>query len=491
MCAEIREYYPIPEHDLQYSVPFMETHEVLLLRVNKDEAVVGFVNHSAELEGILKDYHKPRRIRAVEIGKRDFSIHLARLVSSRQLGEGGDPRGSSSLSLDKIAGDAPIVNLVNSIIMEGIQQRASDIHIELFEEETIVRYRIDGYLQVVRQLSGENFPLISSRVKIMSDLNIMEKRLPQDGRLSVVLGSDTADLRVSIIPISGEGESIVMRILGRTEKPRSFEELGFEETQKDELLELAAHPNGLVLVTGPTGCGKTTTLNSLLEEIKSFEKKIISIEDPVEYVIRGVDQIQTNDEIGLSFSTLLRRVLRQDPNIILVGEIRDAETAELAVRSALTGHLVLSTLHTNDAISVIPRLINMGIEPYLLSSVLKGSTAQRLVRRICPHCRRERELHQTEKDLFLRNGMEAPAHLYQAEGCPRCSRTGYLGRTVISETVSVNRELEELIESDVSRSRYADFLRGKKIPGLMHDGLLKAARGLTTLEETAMAVRYL
>lgn len=490
MIKKISSYYPLPVYPEQYSVQFMEENGVMLLESSDTEVIVGFVKYEELLESSLLKYHTPLNIRSVTINKQDLSIHLARLVSSKP-DESDNKTLKTSLNLDKLAGDAPVINLVNSIIMEGIQQRASDIHIEMFDDEAIVRYRIDGLLQISRKIPTSIFPLLSSRIKIMARLNIMEKRLPQDGRLTVQIGDERADMRVSIIPISHGGESIVLRILKRPEKPLSFLELGFHKDEIQMMRSMTHFPNGLILVTGPTGCGKSTTLNTLLEDVKSMEKKIISIEDPVEYVVEGVDQIQTNDEIGLGFSSILKRVLRQDPDIILVGEIRDSETADLALRAALTGHLVLSTLHTNDAVSVIPRLINMGIEPYLLSSVLRGTTAQRLVRCLCPKCKEEYDISSVERTIFISNRLEAPLTLTKSKGCEYCNFTGYYSRTIINEIINIDNNLEEMINRNDRRDCYNEYLYKSDFRTMLQCGLEKVISGITTIEEIKLAVRII
>jgi type II secretory ATPase GspE/PulE/Tfp pilus assembly ATPase PilB-like protein len=300
------------------------------------------------------------------------------------------------------------------------------------------------------------------------------------------VGKERIDLRVSIVPITG-GESIVLRILGKKAAASSLPELGFNDAQLLLLRSLLRLPHGLMLVTGPTGSGKTTTLNAMLGSIVSDAVKIITIEDPVEFIVPGVNQIQTNEATGLSFGTLLRRVLRQDPNVILIGEIRDGPTAEIALRSALTGHLVLSTLHTNDAASVIPRLINMGLEPYLVASVLKGAAAQRLVRKLCPHCREQRAPDAEERRIFQRAGIAAE-HLWRSAGCPECGGTGFAGRTVIAELFKSDAALEEAIMKAGSSSGITAFLKEQGMVSLMRDGLEKAAAGITTMAEVAREV---
>jgi type II secretory ATPase GspE/PulE/Tfp pilus assembly ATPase PilB-like protein len=389
--------------------------------------------------------------------------------------------GKEKLLLDKIANNAPVINFVNSTIIEGIRKRASDIHIEAFTDTVKVRYRIDGVLQTVNQISPSMFPAVSSRIKIMSNLNIMERRLPQDGRISVHLGEDTQDIRVSIVP-TARGESIVLRLLNRKNALIGLDKLGLRDESLPDIRKILKTPFGLILATGPTGSGKTTTLNSMLREMDSESQKIITVEDPIEYVIDGIDQIQTNEAVGLTFTSILKRILRQDPNIIMVGEIRDLETANLGIRAALTGHLVLSTLHTNDAVSVIDRLVDMGDEPFMIAAVLKTSMAQRLVRKLCPHCREKRKPGSAEKELFRETG-SIPEYIYEAVGCDKCDGTGYHGRTLIHEYFSWDEEIERLIVAGAKHSEIKAYLNKTGMVTLFTDGLIKIKEGLTTLTE--------
>jgi type II secretory ATPase GspE/PulE/Tfp pilus assembly ATPase PilB-like protein len=315
----------------------------------------------------------------------------------------------------------------------------------------------------------------------MANLNILERRRPQDGRITVTIEDKPVDLRVSVVPTT-EGESIVLRILGRKAAAASLAELGFGDEQTELLRRLLSLPHGLILVTGPTGSGKTTTLNTMLSEIVSESTKIITIEDPVEFIVPGVNQIQINDQIGLGFDTLLRRVLRQDPNVILIGEIRDSATAEIALRSALTGHLVLSTLHTNDSASVIPRLVNMGVEPYLIASVLKGAAAQRLVRKICPRCK-EAYKAEAEERRILEHARFDEDTLYRGSGCEYCDHTGFSGRTLITELFVTDPGLEELIMRRENITALTAYLKERGMRTLLRDGLEKAAAGITTFGE--------
>jgi type II secretory ATPase GspE/PulE/Tfp pilus assembly ATPase PilB-like protein len=481
----LKEWLPLPEEG-QFSLDYIKQQGAILLKSDENKYTIGISAESHLLKTQLKNYLPSKKLKFVPIDSRELSIYLADKFSVNE--EGGSHQKGDTLDIEKLEGDAPMINLVNSLIMEALNQRASDIHIEAFSREVVVRVRIDGVLKKVRSIPREHFNALSSRIKIMANLNIMERRLPQDGRISVETGGESVDLRVSIVPIAREGESIVLRLLNRSDNQKTLEEMGFEKDQTEQIRKLMKNPHGLILVTGPTGSGKTTTLNSLLKEMASEEKKIITIEDPIEFVIDGIDQIQTNADIGLNFSAILKRVLRQDPNIVMVGEIRDAETAELAVRAALTGHLVLSTLHTNDAISVIPRLSDMGVEPYLLSSVLKGALAQRLVRQLCPHCKKSAPIESSEKRIYQAYHLTPPEQLYEPAGCEICGKTGFMGRKAVGELVVSTPELEGMISHNKSATELKDYLRQRDFQSLIIKGLNYASRGDTTLKEVEGAV---
>ncbi|MEW6740390.1 MAG: type II secretion system ATPase GspE [Nitrospirota bacterium] len=363
--------------------------------------------------------------------------------------------------LRDIAHEAPVINLVNMFITKAVESRASDIHIEPFENRFKVRYRVDGVLIEAQSLPKRLQSAVISRVKIMSRLNIAERRLPQDGRIKLRVSGREVDLRVSTLPTL-YGESVVMRILDRGSTLIDLEELGFTEGTFNEYERLIAMPYGMILVTGPTGSGKTTTLYASLSRINSSDRKIITIEDPIEYEIEGINQIQVKPKIGLTFANGLRHIVRQDPDIIMVGEIRDRETAEIAIHAALTGHLVFSTLHTNDAPGAVTRLLDMGIEGFLVASSLVGVLAQRLVRVICPGCKEECK---------------------EGEGCEKCRRTGYMGRTGVFELMVMNEEIRQLILDKAS----ADIIRQKAISQgmltLRECGWQKVREGITTVKE--------
>jgi general secretion pathway protein E len=407
--------------------------------------------------------------------------------------EGIDEGGIESLEdiedieqLKDLASEAPVIRLVNLLISRAIENRASDIHIEPFEKDLKVRYRIDGILHDVESPPKKLKAALISRVKIMSKLNIAERRLPQDGRIKLkVLGKDV-DLRVSTIPTL-YGESVVMRILDKSNTSLyDIRRLGFPEDSLQEFESLIRRPHGILLVTGPTGSGKTTTLYSALSAINLPDKKIITIEDPIEYQIDGVNQIHVNTQIGLTFGSGLRHIVRQDPDVIMVGEIRDLETAEIAIRAALTGHLVFSTLHTNDAASAITRLIDMGAEDYLIASSLLGVLAQRLVRVICPHCKVEvHPVAEMLDEIGYRRGdrRNGGDHFFEGRGCEHCGNTGFSGRLGIYELMIINDDIRKLTvgKADSNQIRKKALENGMR--SLRDDGWLKVRQGISSISE--------
>jgi len=383
--------------------------------------------------------------------------------------------------LKDLASEAPIIRLVNLLITRAVESRASDIHIEPFEDELKVRYRIDGVLHEVESTPKRLQPAIVSRIKIMAKLNIAERRLPQDGRIKLRVGEREVDLRVSTIPVL-HGESVVMRILHKEGIVIDLDKLGFPLDTLSEFNKLIKKPNGIILVTGPTGSGKTTTLYGALDKINSPDKKIITVEDPIEYQLKGINQIQVKPKIGLNFANTLRHIVRQDPDIIMIGEIRDLETAEIAIQSALTGHLVFSTLHTNDAPSAITRLVDMGVEDFLLSSTILGVLAQRLVRIICPSCK-ETISSLMDREELKRFGIGDDIATYRGRGCEVCAFTGYYGRTGIFELMVVDDEIRKLILKGSDANQLRETAKRQGMRSLIEDGLSKVKAGITTMSE--------
>jgi len=405
---------------------------------------------------------------AQEMEEEDLSFLAAELEEPTDLLEATD--------------DAPIIRLVNSLLSQAIRERASDIHIEPFEKEVVARFRIDGILYNILTIQKRFQASIASRVKIMSGLNIAEKRLPQDGGMRIKIGGKDVDVRVSIVP-TAFGERIVLRLLYRESALLALDKIGFSGDTLDRFNDLIERPHGIILVTGPTGSGKTTTLYASLSKINSPDKNIITIEDPIEYQLKGIGQIQVNAKISLTFAAGLRSVLRQDPDVILVGEIRDSETAEIAIQAALTGHLVFSTLHTNDAAGAVTRLQDMKIEPFLISSSVLGILAQRLVRVLCPECREPYQMPALEMtELEIPATGEHPT-VYRAKGCPACFQTGYLGRSAIYELLDINDEVRQLIMKNADASTIKSYVVKKGMRTLRQDGADKVLKGITSVDE--------
>ncbi len=388
--------------------------------------------------------------------------------------------------LRDLATEAPVVRLVNHVINQALEVKASDIHFEPFRDNLKIRFRIDGVLHDVETVSKKLQPAITSRLKLMAKMNIAEMRLPQDGRIKVKDGRREIDIRVSSLPTIF-GESIVLRLLNRDEVKLELDSLGITQDILGRFDKLIRRPYGMILVTGPTGSGKTTTLYSVMNRINSPDKKIVTVEDPVEYQLEGINQLQVKSGIGLTFASALRTILRQDPDVILIGEIRDSETAEIAVQSALTGHLVFSTLHTNDAASAITRLQEMGVESYLISSCLLAIMAQRLVRKICPHCREEYDLPSefiAEAASVLGVSEEdVPRKTWRGAGCPSCANTGYSGRTGIYELIEISEAIGSLILNGENSSSISSRAQELGTRTLRQDGLARVLEGATTLEE--------
>jgi len=378
---------------------------------------------------------------------------------------------------------APVVKLVNSIIQQGIRDGASDIHIEPWEDVVKIRYRIDGILHEIMKYPKHLHNAVTARIKIISDMDITIKRLPQDGRKNFEFDGINVDLRISTLP-TVHGEKIALRILNRDKYFMKLENLGFSLENLEEFKKIISYPYGMILVSGPTGSGKTTTLYSTLHELDFAGKNIVTIEDPVEYILEGINQVQVQPKIGLNFAEGLRSILRQDPNIIMVGEIRDSETADIAIRAALTGHLVLSTIHTNDSASVITRLIDMGVEPFLIASSVIGVVAQRLVRKICPECRREYDADDKE---LLALGISGPQKLYKGAGCSFCNKTGYKGRIAIYEVLKLSKEHRRLIIGKASSDKIKEVSVNNGMKTLKESGVDLVLKGITTTDEILKA----
>jgi type IV pilus assembly protein PilB len=435
----------------------------------------------------------------------EIELAISRLYSVQEQmgGQFGDASNSTEDTAEEFdtSPDTPIIKFVNQMILSAVQQRASDIHIEALEKQVLVRYRVDGALRTEKTLAKDMQDILISRLKIIAKLNIAEKRLPQDGRIQVVVEQRKVDIRISTLP-SIHGESIVLRILDQSIGVKDLIELGFSESNLLRFEKMLKRPNGMILISGPTGSGKTSTLYSALQRVNREEVEIITVEDPVEYRINGVTQMQVNTQIGLSFASGLRSLLRQDPNIVMVGEIRDVETAEIAVRASLTGHLVLSTIHTNNSVSTLSRLLDMGIESYLLASSLNCVLSQRLVRKVCPNCRSHVQLKDDELQVFenqqLLDELRIASRKYfgkgeelynsRGKGCAKCYMTGYYGRIAITELLLVDDELRAMIARQRPLDEMREYLKRQDYKSLLHDGLLKVIQGYTTLEEVLKVI---
>ncbi|GAA5180244.1 type II secretion system ATPase GspE [Niveibacterium umoris] len=381
--------------------------------------------------------------------------------------------------------DAPIIRMINALLTQAVRERASDIHIEPYETYSVVRLRRDGVLVEIARPHRALHAAMSSRIKIMANLDIAEKRLPQDGRIGVRLAGRQIDVRVSTLPTS-HGERIVLRLLDKDATQFGLNALGMSDGTRKTFDGILTQPHGILLVTGPTGSGKTTTLYAALRTLDGRTLNIVTVEDPVEYDLAGVGQIQVNARIDLTFARALRSILRQDPDVIMIGEIRDLETAQIAVQASLTGHMVLATLHTNDAPSAVTRLIDMGVEPFLLASTLRGVLAQRLVRRLCPQCRDARPADENDR---LAVGEGCPATLWHAKGCTACGHTGYAGRTGVYEMLTLDDAVQRLVHDRASENELRDAARGNGLRTLREDGMRLLAEGVTSAEELLRVTR--
>ncbi len=471
----LREYRVLPLAETEQGLVVamanpLDDYALNALRLATDKPIIARVGIPAEIEAAFE---------AMLAGS-DVEVEALDIDGLGRL----DDSGEDINRLRDLASEAPVIRLVNSIIGRAVESRASDIHIEPFERTLRIRYRIDGVLRDMQSPAYNLRAAVVSRVKLMANLNIAETRLPQDGRIRLVNRGKEMDLRISTVPTL-HGESVVLRILDKSGVDLGFDALGFGDATLPRYLDILDRPHGIVLVTGPTGSGKTTSLYTSLLHLNNGEKKILTVEDPVEYQLEGVNQLQVKPQIGLTFASALRSFLRQDPDIIMIGEIRDVETAEIAVQAALTGHKVLSTVHTNDAASTITRLLDMGVEDFLLTSTINGITAQRLVRTICDRCREPIEvLPEIVEQFSLENYTGGDAvTLYHGRGCEHCSGTGYRGRTSILEVLDMTDPIRSLV---LRRSEAQEIRRAAVEQGMetMHqDGLAKALSGVTTLDE--------
>ena len=478
---------------------FAKTHGIFVF--SSDEASVTLLVRedadSAALAEVRRELGRPLAITSVST--REFDARLAETYGSgdsstadimADVGQDLD-LGQLMIELPPVADllesqdDAPIIRLINALLSQAVRESASDIHIEPYERESVVRLRRDGILRDIAHPHRGLHAAMVSRIKIMANLDIAEKRLPQDGRLSLRLAGRQIDVRVSTLPTT-HGERLVLRLLDRTAAQRGLDSLGMASETQRRFASLLSQPHGIILVTGPTGSGKSTTLYAAIQSMDAGESNIVTVEDPVEFDLPGVGQIQTNARIDLTFAKALRAILRQDPDVIMIGEIRDIETAQIAVQASLTGHLVLATLHTNDASSAVTRLMDMGVEPFLLASTLRGVFAQRLVRRLCSHCRTARTASEAERALL---GTACPETLWSASGCPACGNTGYAGRSGVFELLTVDERLARLIHDGADESKLRAHGRTAGMQTLREDGLRYLASATTSAEELIRVTR--
>lgn len=488
--AEVESFPAEPVASETLSLRFLKDSKVLPLREDEDRLEVAFADPTDRfvVDVVALAAGKPLLQRVALPSEIDTALERLHEPKAQDKGDDlnadlGEVSEDDIEHLKDLASEAPVIRLVNQLIQKAVESRASDIHIEPFAEELKVRYRVDGILHEVPSPPVRSTAAIISRIKIMSKLNIAERRLPQDGRIPLRVQGKELDLRVSTVPTMF-GESVVMRLLDKESVRFDLDALGFDGGPRARLDQIMEIPYGILLVTGPTGSGKSTTLYTVLSRLNTQERKIITVEDPVEYQIPGINQIQVKPAIGMTFSGALRSIVRQDPDIIMVGEMRDLETARIAVQSALTGHLVLSTLHTNDAASGVTRLLDMGVEEYLLTSTINGILAQRLVRRLCPFCR-ERYEPLSEVAAKVRKSLPDldAIQLYRAVGCERCNNTGYRGRLVITEVLRMTDAIRRAVLEHATATVILRLAIEEGMATMYQDGLRKCLDGRTTLEE--------
>ncbi len=488
-----KDYPSIPVESPGISTNYMRSAEIVPVQADAVNMIVAMSNPQDGFAIQALEMASGKQIEPLLGLPSEIRTNIERLYGNEASKEGSDDdfeitshddHADDIEHLKDMASEAPVIRLVNQIMTNAMSQRASDIHIEPFENHLKVRYRVDGVIHEVDSPPPQLTAAIISRLKLMARLNIAERRLPQDGRIQLRAQGKEIDMRVSTVPTM-HGESVVMRLLDKHSVKLDLDTLGFSDDNLQKIREQLDAPHGVILVTGPTGSGKTTTLYSALTQLNTPENKILTVEDPVEYELQGINQIQANPKIGLTFADALRSIVRQDPDIIMIGEMRDVETARIAIQSALTGHLVLSTLHTNDAASGITRLLDMGIEDYLITSTVNGILAQRLVRRLCPQCRESHPvLPEIEDELGLRRYQpEGELRLWHAKGCSACGHTGYKGRSAIHEILVLDDAVRRLILKHEDAGVLQEQARKSGMRTMYEDGLFKALKGVTTLEE--------
>jgi general secretion pathway protein E len=474
---------------------FAKKQGVVALEIEKDQSVRLYhlpntpLHVFAEVKRLLQC-----QLHLQEVNTAEFQQHLATAYQSQSTILDATEGMEGDIDLNQLAGqlpasedlldiqdDAPIIRLLNALFTQAIKQKASDIHIETYENRVLVRNRIDGVLQEVLEIQRGIAPLVISRVKVMAKLDIAEKRIPQDGRIALRIGGHNIDVRVSTLP-SNHGERIVLRILDKNTAQLDMSLLGMQKKTLTTIRKMIAEPHGILLVTGPTGSGKTTSLYAMLTELNQVSRNILTIEDPIEYDLPGIGQTQVNTKVQMTFAKGLRAILRQDPDVVMIGEIRDLETAEIAVQASLTGHLVLSTLHTNSALGAITRLHDMGVESFLLSSSIVGLIAQRLVRKLCDHCKTQHVLRDDERELMGITAKTKISNVCEPQGCELCNYTGYRGRTGIYELILMDETLRGMIHRNENIQTIETYLR-PTTPSIREDGFKRVLAGDTSLAE--------
>ena len=499
--AQATDYPELPLMEERISAKFLRDAQAVPLREDDEELALAIADPTDSYVISAVQMAAGKRVKPYIAAPNEIDAALERLYGGGRSAmntiiddiatrEEGDDEFGDVAHLKDLASEAPVIRLVNLILTKALEQRASDIHIEPFENRLIVRYRIDGVLHEVESPPRRLSAAVISRVKIMASLDIAERRLPQDGRIKLRIQGKEIDLRVSTVPTM-HGESVVMRILDKGGVPLDFASLGFEGQSLERFLECLDQVHGILLVTGPTGSGKTTTLYTALDRLNKPDVKIVTVEDPVEYQMPGINQIQVKPQIDLTFANALRSIVRQDPDIIMVGEIRDVETVRIAMQSALTGHMVLSTVHTNDAPSTVSRLLDMGAEDYLLTSTVNGILAQRLVRTLCPKCREPHPaLPEVVEQMNLRRYVpQGEILVYRPVGCPECAGTGYWGRVCIIEMMTITDNLRSLVMRHATAGdiRAAAIMEGMET--MFENGVRKSLAGITTIEEVLRVTR--
>ncbi|AMP90028.1 GspE family T2SS ATPase variant LspE [Legionella pneumophila] len=482
------------EKSLKIPYGFAKSNGIVVGEIKENLAVVYHLPNTS-----LQAFAEIKRLLQCELDLRKvdestFQQHLANIYQSKSsildAAEGMEEDMDLSLLASQLPvsedllenqDDAPIIRLLNALFTQAIKQKASDIHIETYEDRVLVRNRIDGVLQEVLEIQRAIAPLVISRVKVMAKLDIAEKRIPQDGRISLRIGGHNIDVRVSTLP-SNHGERVVLRILDKQAAQLDLNLLGMPKHTLKTVRQMIAEPHGIILVTGPTGSGKTTSLYAMLTELNQVTRNILTIEDPIEYDLPGIGQTQVNTKVQMTFAKGLRAILRQDPDVVMIGEIRDLETAEIAVQASLTGHLVLSTLHTNTALGALTRLHDMGVESFLLSSSIVGLIAQRLVRKLCSHCKTPHQLREEEKELMGLKPDADVSQVFEPKGCDYCNHLGYKGRTGIYELIIVDETLRGMIHRNENLQTMENYLR-PSTPSIREDGFKRVLCGDTSLAE--------